>query len=151
MLFRGMRARPVSDTVYSTSIMLVDIVFLRHEGAKRTRAEVLAAQPLRAELTVRAVEFSALAELSFPWDPPGHGTARICLVECRLKHMRGSSFVLVGGEPYGPVWETKHRPQAWWCRVAVGEPTTAPVKPAPTGVDQRLTPRPGGELADRRR
>lgn len=111
--------------------MLVDVVFLRRDGAKRPRAEVKAAQPLRAELTVRTFEFSALAELSFPWAPTGHGTKRLSLAECRLRQMQGSSFVLVGVETCGFAWQEKQQPQAWWCRVAAAEGACEPVQPAP--------------------
>jgi hypothetical protein len=98
--------------------MLVDVLMLRHGGAKLDRTRLKEIPPIRAELLVHNVYGTMYAELRFPWNGPiSPGTKVPRLRACRLRTIRGSSIVLHGTETVGMRHAETDVPQAWWCQV----------------------------------
>jgi len=118
--------------------MLIDLVLLRRGGRKRPRAEVLAGQPLRGELTVELRD-GVIRAIVLPDNPVISGMP--ILQDCRLLRMRGDEFVISGNEAHDRRRDEGLSliPQAWWCRLVGGRqmqrdpaPSAAAGAPYPT-------------------
>jgi hypothetical protein len=110
--------------------MWVDVVSLRHDGAKLPPEAVRAATPLRARLTVDTVvirgqgDLPSRAEVAHLWEDAGRERRLLGALECaRVSRIGGNTLLVVGVETGGGGGA---RPQAWWCRIVLG-PGDAPL------------------------
>lgn len=102
--------------------MRVDVVRLRRHGQKIERPEVLAAEPIRAVLTITT--FNGLDQYSHAVRSisaqmlDAAGDVVSTMTQAEVTSMVGDSFVVSGIENYVPAIGASERwPQSWWCRV----------------------------------
>ena len=98
--------------------MLVDVIFLRREGAKLPREDILAASPRRALLRAHRYGSALTVQLLPVTDELiAPGTHIPALHEAKLQRLSGQDIVLIGLEFVGMYHERRQVPQAWWCKV----------------------------------
>jgi len=107
--------------------MLVDLVPLRSDGLKLSPTALRTLTPTRGDLTISTHHTGptrapgvAAAQVSAqftPCDDPGP----LVLMDARITRMHGDGFVVVGVENLGHPTLGPFKPQAWWCRLAVGD------------------------------
>ncbi|MCU7374965.1 hypothetical protein PEC18_30070 [Paucibacter sp. O1-1] len=98
--------------------MLVDVIYLRHDGAKLSREVVLAATPRRAVLRAHRMGSALTAQLLPVTDELiAPGTHIPALHDAQLQRLSGHDLVLIGREYVGMHHERRQVPQAWWCKL----------------------------------
>lgn len=98
--------------------MLVDVIFMRREGVKRTGDELRQARPMRAEIVVMSHGSDVNAVLTFPWRGPASPGDRLPKLNgVKLHRLCGAALVLHGGEFVGENHARHLVPQAWWCTI----------------------------------
>jgi len=112
--------------------MLVELIQLRREGVKLSRAELKAERPRLVELTMQRMGGEVRATYDCPWAATGHGYFPPYLEPAQVVVMRGAAFVIVGLETIGPWGAQRKVPQAWWCRIPAGGEAARPA-PERTG------------------
>lgn len=112
--------------------MLVEMVMLRHGGAKLTREQLRARTPVRGELSLFERRQIRMASVL----PEGKRLPDTIptLEEPLLTRIRGESFVLVGYESFHVRGETKRYAQAWWCRLPGARVPEDLVSPEPVSL-----------------
>lgn len=98
--------------------MLVDVIYLRRDGAKLPREDVLAAAPRRAVLRAHRLGSTLTAQLLPVTDELiAPGTHIPALHDARLQRLSGHDLVLIGLEYVGMYHERRQVLQAWWCKL----------------------------------
>jgi hypothetical protein len=112
--------------------MLVDVVLMRRDGAKLSTEAMQQAAPVRGHLALRAVPWRSHIRPDLPLvptvfaslyaDPDLREPALLpSLREACIQRLEGNAFVVVGLHSQGSYLREVDYPQAWACRLVIGQ------------------------------
>jgi hypothetical protein len=112
--------------------MLVDVVLMRRDGVKLSNEAMQHATPVRGHLALRAVPWRSYMRPDLPLVPTVFASLHAdtdlreptllpSLRDARIERLEGNAFVVVGIHSQGSYMREVDYPQAWACRLVIGQ------------------------------